>query len=455
MQRSDLPFGSEFSPAQIDVRTVLEMAEQASGDWRVFENLVRAEYFEGHNTSEYNRSKLANNTKLSMIAYGIIDRDANLTELGERLYRLRTDESLLYSELARHILVNLNGLAVVQCVRDLQAAGEQVHLISLRTALEERGLHFPRGGRHPSTMRLWLEKAGVFHDRWQVDEHRLQELVGMPTADIEALMSVTPEQRAYLRAIASVGESGPFASNDIEKLASATYGVHFNEKNLPKTVLYPLRDAGFIVLERGTVEPGRGAKPFMVTATEKLVSDVAEPLLRQAESQTGAELRALLRRPFKEIVADLDAPDRLVRGLALEALAFKLMRLIDLTYVATRLRGSATSGAEVDLIFESARLMFSRWQIQCKNTSRVALDDIAKEVGLTHALKSNVIVIASTGTVGSEARRYASGVMRDSNLCIILVDGKDIRTIQDDPSAIVDIFNREARQAMKLKALEL
>ena len=39
------------------------------------------------------------------------------------------------------------------------------------------------------------------------------------------------------------------------------------------------------------------------------------------------------------------------------------MRLIDLTYVATRLRGGVTGGAEVDLIFESARLVFSRWQI--------------------------------------------------------------------------------------------
>jgi site-specific DNA-methyltransferase (cytosine-N4-specific) len=144
-----------------------------------------------------------------------------------------------------------------------------------------------------------------------------------------------------------------------------------------------------------------------------------------------------------------------VRGLALEALAFKLMRLIDLTYVATRLRGVATGGAEVDVIFEGARLVFSRWQVQCKNTGRVTLDDVAKEVGLTHFLKSNVIVIVSTGEIGGEARRYANKVMSDSHLCVVMLDAADLARIEADPALIVDVLHREASQAMKLKALDL
>jgi len=131
------------------------------------------------------------------------------------------------------------------------------------------------------------------------------------------------------------------------------------------------------------------------------------------------------------------------------------MRLLDMTYVATRLRGTATGGAEVDVIFESGRLVFSRWQVQCKNTSRVALDDVAKEVGLTHFLKSTVIVIVTTGVVGTEARKYANKIMTDSNLCIVMIDGQDIDRIVNQPASIVDSFNREAKQAMKLKAIEL
>jgi site-specific DNA-methyltransferase (cytosine-N4-specific) len=139
--------------------------------------------------------------------------------------------------------------------------------------------------------------------------------------------------------------------------------------------------------------------------------------------------------------------------LALEALAFKLMRLVDLSYVATRLRGAATGGAEVDLIFESSRLVYSRWQVQCKNTARVSLDDVAKEVGLTHLLKSNVIVVVSTGQIGGEARKYANKVMSDSNLCLIMVDRTE--AIQGRPAGIVDIFNREAKRAMEIKRIVL
>lgn len=131
------------------------------------------------------------------------------------------------------------------------------------------------------------------------------------------------------------------------------------------------------------------------------------------------------------------------------------MRLIDLSYVGTRLRGTATGGAEVDLIFESARLIFSRWQIQCKHTARVALDDVAKEVGLTHLLKSNAVVMVSTGRISEDARRYGDGVMADSNLCIVMIDRSDLELIEARPAAIVDVFGREAGHAMDLKKLDL
>ncbi|MFW5454998.1 restriction endonuclease, partial [Thioalkalivibrio sulfidiphilus] len=127
----------------------------------------------------------------------------------------------------------------------------------------------------------------------------------------------------------------------------------------------------------------------------------------------------------------------------------------DMTYVATRLRANQTGGAEVDLVFESARLVFSRWQVQCKNTARVSLDDVAKEVGLTHFLKSNVIVMVTTGDIGGEARRYANKIMADSNLAIVMLDGGDLGAISDSPATIIRAFEREARHAMNLKKLEL
>ncbi len=162
----------------------------------------------------------------------------------------------------------------------------------------------------------------------------------------------------------------------------------------------------------------------------------------------------MLRKSVAEILEDVRLQDRHVKGLALEALAFHLMRLVDLKYVATRLRGISTGGAEVDLIFEGARLLFSRWQIQCKNTGTASLDDVAKEVGLTFQLKSNVVMIVSTGDLSNDARHYAQTVMQTSNINIVLLDSLDLARIAENPTFIGDILNREAKRAMKIKELQ-
>lgn len=452
-RKSDLPFGSEFSPSQIDLRRALELADEHGGNWRRFEAEVRTAWFEGHATSEYNRNKLANNTKLGMIAYGIIERDAELTELGRELLALSDDENALHDRLAKHILLNLHGMTMVGCIQDMEKAGDPVNLTTLREALAERSIHYPRGGKHPSMMRLWLAKAGVFvGSRWRIDDERVKEIVGLNVEQFGELGELTSLQRSFLRALANTGSRKPQPANEIAQLATATYGEKFPEKSLPKLVLHGLEDAGYIETTKTTA--GRGAKPFLVAPTEKLIADVIEPLLKQLESQTDPKLVALLRRSLPEILVDLDSTDKHVAGLALEALAFKLMRLLDMNYVATRLRGTQTGGAEVDLIFESARLVFTRWQIQCKNTARVSLDDVAKEVGLKNFLKSNAIVVVTTGTVGAEARRFANKTMAESNLAIVMLDGTDLKTIAERPARIVRVFRREARHAMTLKTLE-
>ena len=454
MKKSDLPFGSEFSPSQIDLPVVLEMAAAHGGNWKAFEAAVRAAYFDEHDTSNYNRGKLANNTKLGMIAYDIIDRDASLTEFGKKLHSQKNDETALYECLAKHILLHLHGMTLVRCIQDMMASGENVNLTTLREGLAARGLHYPSGGKHPSMMRLWLAKAGVFvGNRWQVDPFRVEDILGLNTDEFKVLADFTPEQRAFLRALGNTGTRDSQPANEIAKLAAATYGVKFPEKSLPKLVLNALENAGYIISEKTTT--GRGAKPFQVAPTDKLIADVVDPLLEQLKHQTDPKLLALLRTPLSAILDGLKDKNRYKAGLALEALAFKIMRILDMTYVATRLRANQTGGAEVDLIFERTRLVFSRWQVQCKNTARVSLDDVAKEVGLTHFLKSNVIVMVTTGEIGSEARRYANKIMSDSNLAIVMLNSGDLASISESPATIIRSFDREARHAMSLKKLEL
>jgi hypothetical protein len=453
MRRSDLPFGSEFSPSQIVLPDLLEIIDASKGDWRALEAAILEKYFTGHaegregEEASYNRGKLANNCKLGLIAYGIIERSGSFTEFGRHLYDIRKDEAALYRDLARHILLSLSGMLMVQCIQDMTSAGEEVNLTTLREGLASRGTHYPPGGKHPSMMRLWLAKAGVFvGSRWQIDTIRLQEVLGASPDDFEVLARFTAEQRAFLRALANTGVITPQPANEIARLASTTYGVCFPEKSLPKLVLNALVEAGYITADKTTT--GRGAKPFLVAPTEKLINDLIGPLLDQLKDQTDPKLLDLLKKPLATVLAELTSEDRYVAGLALEALAFKLMRLLDMTYVATRLRASATGGAEVDLIFQSARLVFSRWQVQCKNTSRVSLDDVAKEVGLTHSLKSNVIVMVSTGEIGPEAVAYAEAVRAKLPVSICFLDRSDLQAISVSPPELSGLLLAQAPLAL-------
>jgi len=78
-----------------------------------------------------------------------------------------------------------------------------------------------------------------------------------------------------------------------------------------------------------------------------------------------------------------------------------------------------------------------------------------EDQSLTHFLKSNVVVMVTTGEIGREARRYANKIMADSNLCVVMIDGNDLAMIEARPAAIVDVLNREALHAMDMKKLEL
>ena len=66
----------------------------------------------------------------------------------------------------------------------MRATGETVNLVKLRTWLGECGVHFPRGGKHASIMRLWLEKAGILSG-CRVDEERFPTILGVPTEEAE------------------------------------------------------------------------------------------------------------------------------------------------------------------------------------------------------------------------------------------------------------------------------
>lgn len=444
-KKSDIPFAGNFSPKEVSLAEVLGFAKTHGGDRQAMEAAVQAKYYERKKTPKKQRPKLAYNVVLGMVKYGLIAKDASLTDAGAEILALAGDSKAMYRRFAQHILVDLDGTAFVRCVSDMQMAGETVTLISLREALLERGIHTPTANKSMSLLRLWLDQGGVTTPSWTVNLGLVEELVGLTAPELEALALMTPAQVAVIRVLAELGDAS-IDSSKLRLAAEKAHGVRINEKQMPKTVLLPLKQMGYVSFKSGK------ARSAPVKATAKLRADVTVPLLEQLAGALPPKLLELLRLSLSEIVAKLDAGKH-EKGLALEALAFKMLRLAGLRYLDTRYRPKSGGRFEVDLLFDSQNLAYGRWQVQCKNTSAVSLDDVAKEVGLTYYLLSSVVAVITRGTVGAEARNYAVDVMRKTNLAVVLIDGEDVEQIVEDPLHIFEVLAREADFAMRLKPL--
>lgn len=122
----ELPFGSEFSPSQINLPELLNFCKENEGQKESLEKAIKECYFSNHgNGNEKNRRTLAMNCRLGLKAYGVIDDECKLTDFGELLYSIRQNDEVLYKTLARHILLNLNGMGFVQCMKDMETALEK------------------------------------------------------------------------------------------------------------------------------------------------------------------------------------------------------------------------------------------------------------------------------------------------------------------------------------------
>ncbi len=455
-KKSEIPFGAQFSPNQVDLPQVLQILHVYAGDRDKITEAIREAFFASH--AEAQRWKLADNTVLALRAYGLLDEHgATPTPLARDLLALVNDPTALYEAFAKHILLHRRGLIFVETIEAMQQAGEKITLHTLRKRLEQRGLHVPRGAVHLSSMRLWLAQAGIFDAGakggprlYEVNRERLEALLGIGLDAIDRLTHLDAAQRAFLRALTRIAEPDPLVANKVADLASALYGVEYNHKQLPKAVLFPLQDLGYIQVTKSTA--GRGAKPYEVSRTSKFREEVSDPILAAAAEKAGLVPKEVFERPLSQILADLKSPDKHTKGQALELLAIYLTRLLDLDFKGWRTRSAETGGAEVDVIVEGARLIFSRWQIQAKNTATVRLDDVAREVGLSLTfIYSNVVMLVTTGDFTRDAYGYANHVMRTSNLNVILLNGSELNRISRDPTEIVAILNSKAERAMKIK----
>ena len=442
-----MPYGAEFSPDKIKIKEVLKMASAHEG--QPTETLVTElaeKYYKKNHT-------MAANCKNSMVAYEILEAGGgvNLSTFGNELLAM-TKEDEIYDAMAKRILTYLSGLMFIEAIRTITQGGNRPTLENMTETLNLMGCEeLSKTNKHIATMKKWLEKAKVLNG-WDIKEKKLESLTGMKDEDVEVLRGLNHAQACFIRALCNTDSDEYQSATKIRDLAKAAYNVEFPGKNFAAAIIKPLEEKRLIEKKASTGTRGGNASEIKLVGNVK--AEVLAPVLEQIEIIAGKEVIRYCQKSLEVLRSEIDSSDTYVKGLALEAFAIKMMQIIDLDFIGTRVKGSETGGAEVDVLFDTTRLNYSRWQVQCKNTPKVSIDQVAKEVGLSHVLKTNVIVILTTGKATSTAKEYATTIMKELNLCIIFIEKEDIDEILASRTSIVDVLNRESRKAKQIKVLD-
>ena len=268
----------------------------------------------------------------------------------------------------------------------------------------------------------------------------------------DEIYTLTSEQKYFLLAMLQMSIIELTKWNDIANYAVSVYKVRFPSKSFVKDIIQPLVELGLIETEKTT--GGRGAKPNLVKLTEKAQRELLSKLLESIADLTEIS-QTELNRSFEDVVNDLDHSDKHIKGKALELLAIWMIRLTSLRFTKWRKRDYETGQGEVDVLAASDRFVYHRWQIQCKNTKRVDVEVLAKEVGMTFVTGADVVMIVTTGEFTRDAFQYADRMMEVSRYYMVLIQKEDIDAIKADRTNIIKILDRRARRVFAKKELGL
>ena len=467
-----IPSANEFSPGVIDLQRVLEIVSEHRGNRGKLIEAIRAEYFseaaEKLSASPEKRGeqqrKRANNVLIGLSSYGLYSRKTcDLTGTGRTFLDI-CDAALLKERFASYILKDLNGIQVLQAVRDLQSRSEKVTKASLALELRKLGFVSAQGGEIPlnTTDHLqlinWLRKAGVILENYKINEPEFSRLAGIGSETLDLLRALDKKQLAFLQTLKAHseihGEKADFTRNILRK-CQIQHGSIFRETDqLPRVLFKPLEEMGFI--KRSGRGSGRGGSSGQIAVTKKLIEMDSAVFSLPKTDGIPAEVRSRLNTPFESIYKDLSSADSFIKGIALEILAVRLTYELGLIPLRFRERSRDTAGAEVDLISEGAHLHFSRWLIQCKNTKKVDLSALAKEVGMAVLLKAHVIVLVTTGTFASSVVEYAQGLAEGTPLQSVLVDKDVLKAYREHGvTALLDFFYTFAKETMRVKRAQI
>jgi hypothetical protein len=348
-----------------------------------------------------------------------------ISKKGDNIHRL----------FAQHILTNLTGMSLLKAIEAINTRGETPTLELIAYELQEMGYDLSPNAIYTSTMRKWLKIAGVVEKEYDINWDLVYELLGVNKDYIDEIYTLTSPQKYFLVSMIQLDINNFTPWNQIAQYAKSRYQIRLPSKTFVKDIIEPLVNIDLIETEKTTT--GRGAKPNLVKLTNKTKNQFVHDLIVTIANLTKLS-ETELNRSFEDVVNDLDHPDKHIKGKALELLAIWMIRLTSLRFTEWRLRSyQSTGGGEVDVLAASDRFVYSRWQIQCKNTRKVDVDVLAKEIGMTFLTGADVVMIVTTGEFTRDALQYASRMMEVSRYYMILLQKNDIESIKEDKTNII------------------
>lgn len=448
-KESQIPVGTGFSPNLISLPDYVNAIIEYSGDPDAIEEAVNAPpVWIGKKARTTRRTR--RHPMEAGVQYGLLtDGEYEATDLAHRLSSLNEDE--LYEEFARHILLHLGGLRVIEAAQEMKLDGRNITGDTLSRYLTNQGFRVTEHNTAINTLRMWLGKAGVVPESgrvkgaWLPDPEVKERLIGMDDDTIAALASLTDEQVAFAKALCRLNPEDEWIdAADVRDLAEGTFGIRFGRASLPNEVLHPLEEAGLIEVDTGGTQSGKASR---LRRTKSFKSDVFSPFLEHTLSDLNRALTAYYRERPADIYSALQSDESYKKGKALEAYTVYIMRLLGLRFVGWRRRAQETGSSEVDVLMTGIfGSLPTTWQVQCKNTpsSPVRLSDVAREVGLLPLTNATHILLIANSSITAGARKFANEIMMQSAVTIFLLDKKNFDSIKESPSNIARILRTHA-----------
>lgn len=454
-----VPYTQQFTQKVTPLHRLIPILRSNAGNTKNLKSGIARAFF-GNSPDP---SKMAGNTLTALRNWKILDESDNLTEIGQLLLENQGNIDEAHRVLARHLLVDLDGMTIVETIREMQSGGTKVELTTMPDELRRAGFTgVSDNSSDLSGVFSWLRAAKVLANKYTINQDVYYSLVGTSAATLEALKNLPTLQVAFLKSMASLNVQDWTPYMAVVEHAEALHPgeIKFNRKIVPEEVCKPLASAGFIEFQKKEkvdkkTRAGRGGKTGDIKPTALFEKEVGEPLVDALYRAAGFnQIRRIRAMSFDDIVADVkQTADPNKAGKALEYLTVRLCQMLELEFMGWRETDeNIAGGGEVDAMFYSSRLVYSRWQIQCK-IGGISAATVMKEMGQQIVSLSNVILIVSTGSVTPAAHTYRKKIITTSNLHIVFIDGAALERIIKDNSALIDTLRQQAQYAMSEKPM--